>query len=178
MSPEHTHWEFGIVMATVCVPFFLLIGSLNTTKGYAFWKGKSKAVYGLVLGKRKPKAGVASSDNESEGLHSIHRFLAFTNRRNSKRQFIGAVSLNNASHGNPLGETPDPRVSDEDKTAANVSADGDGVTTGQDNNRVTRATMENQAHRNIVDMRTTHRLSFMDKFFRRRRDEVAHRHSV
>lgn len=30
-------------MATVCVPFFLLIGSLNTTSGMSFWQTTSGA---------------------------------------------------------------------------------------------------------------------------------------
>lgn len=34
---EH-YWTFGIVTATVCIPFFLLIGSLNTTRGMEFWR--------------------------------------------------------------------------------------------------------------------------------------------
>ncbi|OMP86659.1 hypothetical protein BK809_0003831 [Diplodia seriata] len=44
MSTEHTFWEFGTVLVVVCVPFFLLIGSLNTTKGYEFWKARCKEV--------------------------------------------------------------------------------------------------------------------------------------
>jgi hypothetical protein len=31
---------FGVTMATVCIPFFLLIGSLNTTSGMEFWRKK------------------------------------------------------------------------------------------------------------------------------------------
>ncbi|TVY32020.1 hypothetical protein LSUB1_G008535 [Lachnellula subtilissima] len=40
MPTQHQFKWFGIVMATVCIPFFLLIGSLNTTSGMAFWRSK------------------------------------------------------------------------------------------------------------------------------------------
>ncbi|KAF4635396.1 hypothetical protein G7Y89_g2702 [Cudoniella acicularis] len=37
MSVEPTFWCFGLVLTTVCVPFFLLIGSMNTNRGMWFW---------------------------------------------------------------------------------------------------------------------------------------------
>lgn len=37
MPSEGFFWRFGVVMATVCVPFFL-IGSMNTNSGMRFWK--------------------------------------------------------------------------------------------------------------------------------------------
>ncbi|KAE9369731.1 hypothetical protein N431DRAFT_52754 [Stipitochalara longipes BDJ] len=40
IPPEHFFKWFGITMATVCIPFFLLIGSLNTNSGMEFWRGK------------------------------------------------------------------------------------------------------------------------------------------
>jgi hypothetical protein len=40
MPTEHQFKWFGVVMATVCIPFFLLIGSLNTTSGMEFWRSK------------------------------------------------------------------------------------------------------------------------------------------
>jgi len=38
MDPNASFWRFGVVMATVCVPFFLLIGSMNTSIGMRFWR--------------------------------------------------------------------------------------------------------------------------------------------
>lgn len=38
MSIEPSFWRFGVVMACVCVPFFLLIGSMNTNRGMRFWR--------------------------------------------------------------------------------------------------------------------------------------------
>ncbi|PBP25214.1 hypothetical protein BUE80_DR003680 [Diplocarpon rosae] len=40
MPTERDFTWFGVTMATVCIPFFLLIGSLNTTSGMTFWRGK------------------------------------------------------------------------------------------------------------------------------------------
>ncbi|PBP20018.1 hypothetical protein BUE80_DR009146 [Diplocarpon rosae] len=40
MPTERDFKWFGVTMATVCIPFFLLIGSLNTTSGMTFWRGK------------------------------------------------------------------------------------------------------------------------------------------
>ncbi|KAF7189429.1 hypothetical protein HII31_09274 [Pseudocercospora fuligena] len=49
MSTEHHFWEFGIVTGTVCVPFFILIGSLNTTKGMQFWRAKTHAAITYIV---------------------------------------------------------------------------------------------------------------------------------
>jgi hypothetical protein len=38
MPVEPTFWRFGVTLATVCIPFFLLIGSMNTTVGMQFWQ--------------------------------------------------------------------------------------------------------------------------------------------
>ncbi|KAH8663380.1 hypothetical protein BGZ60DRAFT_66763 [Tricladium varicosporioides] len=38
MPTEASFWRFGVVMACVCVPFFLLIGSMNTNRGMRFWR--------------------------------------------------------------------------------------------------------------------------------------------
>jgi hypothetical protein len=40
MPSEGSFEPFGITMAAVCVPFFLLIGSLNTSSGFTFWRNK------------------------------------------------------------------------------------------------------------------------------------------
>ena len=36
---------FGIVTATVCVPFFLLVGSLNSRRGMQFWRNVLKTAF-------------------------------------------------------------------------------------------------------------------------------------
>ncbi|KAI6909121.1 hypothetical protein KC334_g4225 [Hortaea werneckii] len=49
--PTAQHYNtFGIVTAVVCVPFFVLIGSLNTTRGMHFWHEKSRvALHKLAI---------------------------------------------------------------------------------------------------------------------------------
>lgn len=50
-SPEF--WKFGVTLATVCVPFFLLIGFLNTDSGYRLWVEKTKAIWHWFKSKKK-----------------------------------------------------------------------------------------------------------------------------
>lgn len=38
MDANASFWRFGVVLVTVCVPFFLLIGSMNTNRGMRFWR--------------------------------------------------------------------------------------------------------------------------------------------
>lgn len=46
---SHAHWwMFSIVIATVCVPFFILIGSLNTNRGMRFWQARSQATQDTI----------------------------------------------------------------------------------------------------------------------------------
>ncbi|OJD31404.1 mg2+ transporter zinc transport protein [Diplodia corticola] len=73
MSTEHTFWEFGTVLVVVCVPFFLLIGSLNTTKGYEFWKARCKEVmktslwFLAFMSGLAPKASRPQKTQQEEG---------------------------------------------------------------------------------------------------------------
>ncbi|EMD01291.1 hypothetical protein BAUCODRAFT_144829 [Baudoinia panamericana UAMH 10762] len=48
MPTDEHYWTFGIVTACVCVPFFVLIGSLNTTKGMHWWHVRSSAAFRYV----------------------------------------------------------------------------------------------------------------------------------
>ncbi|KAK5717292.1 hypothetical protein LTR15_009185 [Elasticomyces elasticus] len=48
MPTDMNYWDFGIVTITVCVPFFILLGSLNTTRGMHFWRVKTVALLGNV----------------------------------------------------------------------------------------------------------------------------------
>ena len=50
MPTAQSYKTFGIVTAVVCVPFFVLIGSLNTTRGMHFWRQKSRiALHKLAI---------------------------------------------------------------------------------------------------------------------------------
>ncbi|KAF7187701.1 hypothetical protein HII31_11040, partial [Pseudocercospora fuligena] len=44
MPTQESYWLFGVVMAAICVPFFILIGSLNTNRGMNFWLSKGTAI--------------------------------------------------------------------------------------------------------------------------------------
>jgi hypothetical protein len=48
MPTEHHYWAFGITMATVCIPFFCLVGSLNSTTGLAWWRNKTRIFFGFL----------------------------------------------------------------------------------------------------------------------------------
>lgn len=65
MPTERRFEHFGITMATVCIPFFLLIGSLNTTLGMRFWVGKWQRLVSWVM--RTPVSqDEETSDDEDE----------------------------------------------------------------------------------------------------------------
>lgn len=55
MPTEHEFNVFGIVMTTVCVPFFFLIGSLNTTQGMRFWRSKYHQFLAWCFNKKEEK---------------------------------------------------------------------------------------------------------------------------
>ncbi|KAK5736426.1 hypothetical protein LTR17_007422 [Elasticomyces elasticus] len=48
MPTDMNYWDFGIVTITVCVPFFILLGSLNTNRGMHFWRVKTVALLGKI----------------------------------------------------------------------------------------------------------------------------------
>ncbi|KAF2006291.1 hypothetical protein P154DRAFT_517925 [Amniculicola lignicola CBS 123094] len=55
MSTDSKFWPFGVTLATVCVPFFLLIGFLNTDSGYRLWMEKTRALWHWMRPKLKNK---------------------------------------------------------------------------------------------------------------------------
>lgn len=46
-SPEF--WQFGVVLVAVCVPFFVLIGSLNSNRGMLFWQHRVEYLYAKLV---------------------------------------------------------------------------------------------------------------------------------
>src|SRR5436190_13445596 len=60
MDPNANFWRFGVVLAAVCVPFFLLIGSMNTTSGMRFWREK----FGEAIWKRIASINRISTNGE------------------------------------------------------------------------------------------------------------------
>ena len=45
ISQQSTFKPFGIVLTIICVPTYMLIGSLNTTSGLQFWTQKTNALF-------------------------------------------------------------------------------------------------------------------------------------
>lgn len=56
MDENPQYWEFAIVLVTVCIPFFLLIGFLNTDSGYRIWMEKTKALWAWIKPKKEAEA--------------------------------------------------------------------------------------------------------------------------
>lgn len=86
MPSDGDFWRFGVVMVTVCVPFFLLIGSMNTNRGMkfwteefgSFWKYTRKIFSSVKIPKSTGKGGATSmmSDNSEEMLEKQGRSLS------------------------------------------------------------------------------------------------------
>lgn len=86
MDPNASFWRFGVVMATVCVPFFLLIGSMNTSAGMRFWKDRFGsalmylfACFTWTSGKKdqmRKRSGSMNSDNSEPPPKMHHRSLS------------------------------------------------------------------------------------------------------
>ncbi|KAF2213983.1 hypothetical protein CERZMDRAFT_66734 [Cercospora zeae-maydis SCOH1-5] len=80
MPEERQYWHFGIVTATVCIPFFILIGSLNTVRGMTFWRKKTSNGFQHALTffawvNRRPRKSSAS-EAEKEGLRRTNTRLS------------------------------------------------------------------------------------------------------
>ena len=69
MPTEHQFKWFGIVMAVVCIPFFLLIGSLNTTSGMEFWRKKWHQVLAWIT--RNPMPVVPTDEDDENNANKV-----------------------------------------------------------------------------------------------------------
>lgn len=49
MPQSPSFWQFGVVLVAVCVPFFVLIGSLNSNRGMMFWQHRVEYVYAKLV---------------------------------------------------------------------------------------------------------------------------------
>jgi hypothetical protein len=70
------YWQFGIVTACVCVPFFILVGSLNTTRGLHFWRHKvataAQYIFGWIFRHGRPVADSESENCAKDDARNLH----------------------------------------------------------------------------------------------------------
>ena len=93
MPTERHYWTFGIVTATVCVPFFVLLGSLNTTRGMHFWRVKTVQLFqrlGMVLswlcngGRKQSSSSAIESSDDEFGVRKMSRSTSAQNNRDPR----------------------------------------------------------------------------------------------
>lgn len=134
MPTDGSYWRFGVVLTTVCIPFFLLIGSMNTTRGMIFWKDQVGS-WILKIGrifwwmstkdgrsKNNERRDSASSDSSNElALKSMGRSQssveAIARRRGpsppverDQEPERSPEKRRSISFGQPLIMSPDPQV--------------------------------------------------------------------
>ncbi len=77
MPADHKFNVFAIVMCTVCVPFFLLIGSLNTTSGMEFWRSRWHQSINWITGSKPPEDEQELKQKTNPGKHYNPRHRRF-----------------------------------------------------------------------------------------------------
>ncbi|CAG8983828.1 hypothetical protein HYALB_00005466, partial [Hymenoscyphus albidus] len=65
MPTDAGFWRFGLTLAVVCVPFFFLIGSMNTNRGMRFWR-ENVGKFGRWIGGRGDEEVTEDTDSEDE----------------------------------------------------------------------------------------------------------------
>ncbi|KAM3081780.1 hypothetical protein ACMFMG_005226 [Clarireedia jacksonii] len=73
MSTEHNFGQFGITMVTVCIPFFVLIGFLNTTTGMQFWRSRWYRLAEWVEQKLMPSSKIENDPKSKPTSYSDSR---------------------------------------------------------------------------------------------------------
>ena len=83
MPTEPHFWPFGVVLASVCLPCFLLVGSMNTNAGMEFWRNMAKNVATLLQRKQRQRRIERSESQSSESETEIDK-QALENERPNK----------------------------------------------------------------------------------------------
>ncbi|KAF2136265.1 uncharacterized protein K452DRAFT_237687 [Aplosporella prunicola CBS 121167] len=134
MPTEPHFWPFGITMVCVCVPFLLLIGSLNTTKGYEFWKTRCKALFKTIgwfirfmsgfLGRRKDRKK-AAKEAEAAAAAAAEKHTETTEdpEDTAYREFPFERTNTVLSNFDELGDVSTPGIEMEKESS---SGQGDG----------------------------------------------------
>ena len=73
-QPGDHLWMFAVVTVTVCVPFFLLIGSLNSKRGLHFWQRKTKAAWRGMTDFSTWITRKKNKDTEGDDLPTVKSF--------------------------------------------------------------------------------------------------------
>ncbi|KAF2720381.1 hypothetical protein K431DRAFT_93394 [Polychaeton citri CBS 116435] len=105
MPQEHHYTVFAIVTITVCVPFFVLVGSLNTTQGMQFWRIKTKKLMSNIgktfrrhfkrdRDRSYDDDDGSSLDNRMPMRRTISNQEAAMRLRRSGRNRIAGISIN------------------------------------------------------------------------------------
>lgn len=63
MPEDAGFWPFGLTLAAVCVPFFFLIGSMNTSSGMEWWRGNF-GKFGRWIGGKGDEQVMAETDSD------------------------------------------------------------------------------------------------------------------
>jgi len=77
MPTAQHYWAFGITMATVCIPFFCLVGSLNSTTGMAWWRNKTRTFFGFLRKCFRKKKNILEREKEADST-SLSRAISVT----------------------------------------------------------------------------------------------------
>ena len=91
MPTENEFKVFGIVMSTVCIPFFFLIGSLNTTQGMRFWRSKWHRLLAWILGKKPPQTKAELEEEDDRRSRPGTFYLS----RKIHQSFVSVCLMNN-----------------------------------------------------------------------------------
>ena len=123
MPTNEHYYAFGITLVTVCVPFFILVGTLNTTKGYETFKIGSKRFWRLWKSpKKKDEEGGRLSRRASM---SIERSMTAQNGI-AERQGRSMTNESETTQGNAIRIKPPKNEShainiEEDKSEPSTS---------------------------------------------------------
>jgi hypothetical protein len=94
-TPEF--WQFGVTLATVCVPFFLLIGFLNTEAGYRIWMRKTKELWNWLRGRPQPAPDPASAAKVGPEFDPTPVNRTLSTEEGMKRRLGGVLSNTQSS---------------------------------------------------------------------------------
>ncbi|KAK0343293.1 hypothetical protein LTR59_014859 [Friedmanniomyces endolithicus] len=130
MPTERHYWTFGIATATICIPFFVLLGSLNSTRGMNFWRGKTVLLFHKTRDffswlhrggrPRRPASdeAILGDDESGSGVLQMSRSTSTQNARDTRlrrwssgeNERVSKGSLDTAQSARQVMEIPRPAV--------------------------------------------------------------------